>query len=508
MRPCGGCDAGSIPAGSTKPFLKYLSMPDLTFLLTRDTIRTMKMLKTSPDNLEIKTGKKSLNIRLFLVLAILAGVAILAPLPSFLPVMSNSTAEALTRTRPVSRPGVPITPTDGTGCIYIVKEIFDTLGQPLDRTRVAQFEFTMNGLIVRNDSNGNAGYEGLAPGWYNVVETPQDGWAQTSATANGYIEVFPNKCTTIYFKNRQTTPVIPPALTTTCTVSPSIAYIGNTVTWKAFASGGTSSTYTYSWSGAVSGDGNTRSTSFDSIGTKTATVTVTSGGKSISKSCSRIIRATPITPTAIPLTASCNASPGTVRVGETVNWSVTRSGGTGSYTYSWSGAVSGTSRTPPSISYSTIGTKTANVRVTSGSESVNRTCSVNVIANQEQPSPSVILTANPTSIQSGESSYLSWTSNNANSCSASWTTSTAPAGDKIVYPTVTTTYEITCYGASGTTTATASRKDSIGNNNTGDGPDVTTRSATSVDRDEATLRGDVDGNGLATRVWFEWSDDR
>ena len=102
-------------------------MPDLTFLLTRDTIRTMKMLKTSPDNLEIKTGKKSLNIRLFLVLAILAGVAILAPLPSFLPVMSNSTAEALTRTRPVSRPGVPITPTDGTGCIYIVKEIFDTL---------------------------------------------------------------------------------------------------------------------------------------------------------------------------------------------------------------------------------------------------------------------------------------------------------------------------------------------------------------------------------------------
>src|SRR3989344_2850269 len=507
MRPCGGCDAGSIPAGSTKPFLKYLSMPDLTFLLTRDTIRTMKMLKTSPDNLEIKTGKKSLNIRLFLVLAILAGVAILAPLPSFLPVMSNSTAEALTRTRPVSRPGVPITPTDGTGCIYVKKETYNTLSQPI--TPVAQFTFTMNGATVYNDSNGNAGFTGLPAGEYYVTEEVPYGWAQTSITpTNGHVYVEANKCATVVFKNIQTTPVIPPALTTTCTVSPSIAYIGNTVTWKAFASGGTSSTYTYSWSGAVSGDGNTRSTSFDSIGTKTATVTVTSGGKSISKSCSRIIRATPITPTAIPLTASCNASPGTVRVGETVNWSVNRSGGTGSYTYSWSGAVSGTSRTPPSISYSTIGTKTANVRVTSGSESVNRTCSVNVIANQEQPSPSVILTANPTSIQSGESSYLSWTSNNANSCSASWTTSTAPAGDKIVYPTVTTTYEITCYGASGTTPATASRTVSVGNNNTGDGPDVTTRSATSVDRDEATLRGDVDGNGLATRVWFEWSDDR
>ncbi|KKT01089.1 MAG: hypothetical protein UV76_C0002G0002 [Candidatus Nomurabacteria bacterium GW2011_GWA2_43_15] len=41
-----------------------------------------------------------------------------------------------------------------------------------------------------------------------------------------------------------------------------------------------------------------------------------------------------------------------------------------------------------------------------------------------------------------------------------------------------------------------------------DQPDVTTRSATDIEENEATLRGEVDGNGLSTRVWFEWGEDR
>ena len=43
-----------------------------------------------------------------------------------------------------------------------------------------------------------------------------------------------------------------------------------------------------------------------------------------------------------------------------------------------------------------------------------------------------------------------------------------------------------------------------GESNNGDKPEVTTRSATDVNSDDARLRGEVDPNGLDTEVWFEW----
>ncbi|MDD5720993.1 MAG: hypothetical protein PHT16_00895 [Candidatus Pacebacteria bacterium] len=63
--------------------------------------------------------------------------------------------------------------------------------------------------------------------------------------------------------------------------------------------------------------------------------------------------------------------------------------------------------------------------------------------------PTVTLNANPTTIQSGQNSNLTWNSTNATSCSAYWTSSTATNGFGIVVPNITTTYSITCYGASG-----------------------------------------------------------
>src|ERR1035437_3638373 len=54
--------------------------------------------------------------------------------------------------------------------------------------------------------------------------------------------------------------------------------------------------------------------------------------------------------------------------------------------------------------------------------------------------PTVTLYANPTSIQSGQNSTLTWTSTYATSCSAYWTGSTATSGSGVVVPTVTTTY--------------------------------------------------------------------
>ncbi len=51
-------------------------------------------------------------------------------------------------------------------------------------------------------------------------------------------------------------------------------------------------------------------------------------------------------------------------------------------------------------------------------------------------------------------------------------------------------------------------EDSDDNDNNNDRPEVTTRSASSIGDTSVTLNGRVDGNGLSTRVWFEYSDDR
>src|SRR3989344_1659175 len=65
--------------------------------------------------------------------------------------------------------------------------------------------------------------------------------------------------------------------------------------------------------------------------------------------------------------------------------------------------------------------------------------------------PTLSLFASPTSITSGGSSTLSWSSTNATSCSASgaWTGSKSTSGSQVVTPTVTSTYSLTCTGSGG-----------------------------------------------------------
>src|SRR5262249_15060147 len=65
--------------------------------------------------------------------------------------------------------------------------------------------------------------------------------------------------------------------------------------------------------------------------------------------------------------------------------------------------------------------------------------------------PSVSLNANPTAIAAGNSSALSWSSTNANSCSESgaWSGTTTTSGVRSVSPLQTSTYMMTCVGAGG-----------------------------------------------------------
>lgn len=73
----------------------------------------------------------------------------------------------------------------------------------------------------------------------------------------------------------------------------------------------------------------------------------------------------------------------------------------------------------------------------------------------ESHTPTVSLVSNPNTITVGATSTLTWSSTNTNSCSANWTTSTSTSGFKILSPTTTTSYSITCVGAEGSKTATA-----------------------------------------------------
>ncbi len=150
--------------------------------------------------------KTPFNKGLLSVFTVLVIIIIGLFIPNFLSNTENSVVQA--RIRAVTHPGIPVPPTDQTGCIYVIKETYNTLGNPI--TPVAQFTFTLDGIeTVYNDSNGDAGFTGITPGWHDVAETITTGWGQTSVTpTSGRVNVLSNSCSSVVFKNRQTTPTI------------------------------------------------------------------------------------------------------------------------------------------------------------------------------------------------------------------------------------------------------------------------------------------------------------
>lgn len=81
--------------------------------------------------------------------------------------------------------------------------------------------------------------------------------------------------------------------------------------------------------------------------------------------------------------------------------------------------------------------------------------SVIVTVNQADPEdPTLDLTANPTTVNEGSSSLLSWSTTNASSCqkSGGWSGATTTSGTLSVTPTATTTYSMECTGPGGSIT--------------------------------------------------------
>jgi hypothetical protein len=71
------------------------------------------------------------------------------------------------------------------------------------------------------------------------------------------------------------------------------------------------------------------------------------------------------------------------------------------------------------------------------------------------PPPTASLSAYPATISPGQASTLTWSSANASSCTEGGFTGSGTAGKAVVYPTVTTSYSVTCTGAGGSATAMA-----------------------------------------------------
>lgn len=148
------------------------------------------------------------------------------------------------------------------------------------------------------------------------------------------------------------------------------------------------------------------------------------------------------------LIVSCSASPASIQAGQPVTWTAIASGGTGEYTFTWSGDAPLNNQTgnPVQVTYSSAGTKSGSVGVNSGNKQKDANCSNTVSVSADILS----FSASPTAINPGDSSTLSWTTAGFDSCSIDQGVGSVPtSGSRQVSPTTTKTYTLSCTGSGG-----------------------------------------------------------
>ncbi|TSC69191.1 MAG: Uncharacterized protein G01um101456_292, partial [Parcubacteria group bacterium Gr01-1014_56] len=280
--------------------------------------------------------------------------------------------------------------------------------------------------------------------------TASNGWTGTKATS-GTQSVTPTAtasytitCTGAGGSASQSTTISVSVSSTplpTITLSPAPASVlsgqSSTLAWSATnATSCTASGGAFTGTKAVSG---TQVLS-NLTSTQLYTLTCTGSGGSASQSTTVTVSAPPPSAPTVTLLAS----PTSVVSGQsaTLTWS---SANATSCTASngWTGtkATSGTQTLSPTA------TQTYTITCTGAGGSANQSTTITVT----QPVPTVTFSASPTSIVSGQSSTLTWSSTNAASCTASngWTGTKTISGTQSVSPTANTTYTLTCTGSGG-----------------------------------------------------------
>ena len=219
--------------------------------------------------------------------------------------------------------------------------------------------------------------------------------------------------------------------------------VGNSVTYTASESGGTG-TISYEWyiNGASEGSGSTLSYSFSSSGSYTVEVVVTdSDGHTASSSVTETVYSDP--------SVSVSSSQNPTDVGNSVTFTASPSGGSGSYTYQWyvgGSAVSGATSSTYTTSFSASGTEEVYVIIHDSvgnsaqsstlDETVNADPSVSVSSSQNPTDAgnTVTFTASGTG-GTGSYSYQWYLNGNAVSgaTSSTYSTSFSSSGSDTVY---------------------------------------------------------------------------
>ena len=192
--------------------------------------------------------------------------------------------------------------------------------------------------------------------------------------------------------------------------------------------------------------------------------------------------------------------------------SCTASGGSNG----WAGSkpLSGTFYTG-NLNYTT----TYSITCTNNSGSTTDSVVINV-NNQNTNGPSINFTATDISLSFNGSTTLYWTTSGATSCNGTngangWAGTKSTSGSFFTGNlTQTTVFTLSCTNNYGTTTASVTV--SVGNDNNDndeDRPSVSTKNATNISENSATLNGEVENwnfraNEDEGQVWFEYSDDR
>jgi len=223
-----------------------------------------------------------------------------------------------------------------------------------------------------------------------VVQT-SGATAVTSSSYGGGVYTTPTYSYSSYTPNQ------PSPLYVSCYPTPTSANVGYPIRWGSSVSGGTGS-YHITWSGTegLSGNGSTITKAYSYGGSKNASITVVSGGQTVSQNCSGTVTiyehynySTPhynynyynqyphYNYSYSPLSVSCRPNTTFAPVGSYVTWTAYPSGGANhGYTYTWSGTdnLYG-SQSAISTYYSVPGIKTAHVTVHSGGQQASAQCS-------------------------------------------------------------------------------------------------------------------------------------
>ena len=209
----------------------------------------------------------------------------------------------------------------------------------------------------------------------------------TNSNVNSNINTNTNGGTPVYVYDNDNYNNSP--LGVSCYSTPTSASVGDTIIWRASPYGGNGN-YHVTWSGTngLSGNGTSVSKRYNSDGTKNASVTVTSGSRTISRNCNNSVDIYDYDDDNYNddydydndydsyLSVSCSADATFAPAGTRVTWRAYVSGGNGNYRYDWDGdeGLNGSARTE-SIVYDNSGTKRASVEVRSGGRTVTRSCS-------------------------------------------------------------------------------------------------------------------------------------